>query len=134
MSPRLRKAKAEAAVFPTKEERSRHPRKGHACMSRSADNTALSFRNPSKQKEDHRYETDITGRSKGSGRIGALQDSAGAREIFADIRTPVEVLRALKNVSRHCFLLESAEDSKQWGRYSFLVLTRPWSLPVQITD
>lgn len=43
-----------------------------------------------------------------------------AREIFADIRTPVEVLRALKNVSRHCFLLESAEDSKQWGRYSFL--------------
>ena len=37
MSPRLRKAKAEAAVFPTKEGRSRHPRKGHACMSRPAD-------------------------------------------------------------------------------------------------
>ena len=43
-----------------------------------------------------------------------------SREIFSDIRTPVEVLRILKNVSRHCFLLESAEDSKQWGRYTFL--------------
>ena len=43
-----------------------------------------------------------------------------SREIFSDIRTPVEVLRSLKNVSRHCFMLESAEDSKQWGRYTFL--------------
>ena len=43
-----------------------------------------------------------------------------SREIFSDIRTPMEVLRALKNVSRHCFMLESAEDSRQWGRYTFL--------------
>ncbi len=43
-----------------------------------------------------------------------------SREIFSDIRTPLEVLRALKNVSRHCFLLESVEDSRQWGRYTFL--------------
>lgn len=42
------------------------------------------------------------------------------REIFADIRTPVETLRALQNVSSHCFLLESVEDSRQWGRYTFL--------------
>ncbi len=42
-----------------------------------------------------------------------------SREIFSDIRTPMEVLRALKNVSRHCFMLESAEDSRQWGRYTF---------------
>ena len=42
------------------------------------------------------------------------------REIFSDIRTPVEVLRILQTVSDHCFLLESAEDSKQWGRYTFL--------------
>ena len=33
-----------------------------------------------------------------------------SREIFSDIRTPLEVLRALKNVSRHCFLLESVEE------------------------
>ncbi|MFP3152884.1 anthranilate synthase component I [Lachnospiraceae bacterium ZAX-1] len=41
-------------------------------------------------------------------------------EIFADIATPIEVLRILKNVSRHCFLLESVEDMKKWGRYTFL--------------
>jgi anthranilate synthase component 1 len=42
------------------------------------------------------------------------------REIFSDVRTPLEVLRALQNVSDHCFLLESVEDSRQWGRYTFL--------------
>ena len=42
------------------------------------------------------------------------------REILSDIRTPIEVLRALQNVSDHCFLLESVEDSRQWGRYTFL--------------
>ncbi len=42
------------------------------------------------------------------------------REILADVRTPVEVLRALLKVSDHCFLLESVEDTRQWGRYSFL--------------
>ncbi|MDD3251951.1 MAG: anthranilate synthase component I [Lachnospiraceae bacterium] len=43
-----------------------------------------------------------------------------AREIYADIRTPIEVLRILKKVSRHCYLLESVEESKRWGRYTFL--------------
>ena len=31
-----------------------------------------------------------------------------ATEILSDIRTPIEVLRILKNVSAHCYLLESA--------------------------
>lgn len=43
-----------------------------------------------------------------------------AKEIYADIRTPIEVLRILKQVSRHCYLLESVEESKRWGRYTFL--------------
>ncbi len=43
-----------------------------------------------------------------------------AREIFADLRTPVETLRALQNVNDHCFLLESVEEARQWGRFSFL--------------
>ena len=43
-----------------------------------------------------------------------------ARSILSDTRTPVEVLRILQSVSRHCFLLESAEASKTWGRYTFL--------------
>ena len=42
------------------------------------------------------------------------------REIFSDIATPVQVMRKLQAVSDHCFLLESVEDSRQWGRYSFL--------------
>ena len=42
------------------------------------------------------------------------------REILADIRTPLQVLMALQNVSSHCFLLESAEDSRKWGRYTYL--------------
>ncbi|MGI6262622.1 MAG: anthranilate synthase component I [Succiniclasticum sp.] len=41
-------------------------------------------------------------------------------ELYADFTTPIEVLRKLKRVSSHVFLLESVEDSKQWGRYTFL--------------
>jgi len=43
-----------------------------------------------------------------------------SREINSDIRTPIEVLKILKNVSRHCFLLESLESADKWGRYTFL--------------
>ena len=41
-------------------------------------------------------------------------------EIFADNTTPLEVLKVLKKVSSHAYLLESAEANKRWGRYSFL--------------
>jgi anthranilate synthase component 1 len=41
-------------------------------------------------------------------------------EIYADTCTPTEVLRVLKNVSNHVYLLESAEADKRWGRYSFM--------------
>lgn len=41
-------------------------------------------------------------------------------EMYSDTTTPIEVLRMLKNVSGHVFLLESAEADKKWGRYSFL--------------
>lgn len=40
--------------------------------------------------------------------------------LFADIRTPIEIFRILKNISKHCFILESAEDTKNWGRYTFI--------------
>ncbi len=42
------------------------------------------------------------------------------RQILSDVATPVQVMRKLQMVSDHCFLLESVEDSRQWGRYSFL--------------
>jgi len=40
--------------------------------------------------------------------------------LFSDISTPIEVLRILKEISAHVYMLESVEDSKNWGRYSFL--------------
>ncbi|MDO4399369.1 MAG: anthranilate synthase component I family protein [Coriobacteriia bacterium] len=41
-------------------------------------------------------------------------------KILSDTVTPITVMRKLKRVSDHCYLLESAADSAQWGRYSFL--------------
>lgn len=42
------------------------------------------------------------------------------KELYSDRLTPVEALRRLKKQSHHCFLLESASQNQQWGRYSFL--------------
>ena len=42
------------------------------------------------------------------------------REIYSDIRTPIEVLKILQSVSRHCYILESVENQEKWGRYTFL--------------
>ena len=41
-------------------------------------------------------------------------------EILSDIKTPIEVLRILKNVSGHCYMLESVTGNEEWGRYTFL--------------
>ena len=41
-------------------------------------------------------------------------------EILSDVKTPIEVLRILKNVSSHCYILESVSDHEKWGRYTFL--------------
>lgn len=41
-------------------------------------------------------------------------------EILSDICTPIEALRKLKNVSSHCYLLESVAEKEKWGRYTFL--------------
>ena len=41
-------------------------------------------------------------------------------EILSDICTPIEALDILKNVSSHCYLLESAKQDETWGRYTFL--------------
>lgn len=41
-------------------------------------------------------------------------------EILSDICTPIEALRILKNVSRHCYILESVSGDEKWGRYTFL--------------
>ena len=41
-------------------------------------------------------------------------------ELNSDMLTPLMVIRRLKKVSRHCFMLESAEADKKWGRYTFI--------------
>ena len=41
-------------------------------------------------------------------------------EMLSDILTPIEALRILKNVSTHCYLLESVAEQEKWGRYTFL--------------
>lgn len=41
-------------------------------------------------------------------------------EMFSDTCTQMEVLRILKGVSSHCYMLESVENQEKWGRYTFL--------------
>lgn len=41
-------------------------------------------------------------------------------EILSDILTPIEAMKILKNVSTHCYMLESVAEKEKWGRYTFL--------------
>ena len=41
-------------------------------------------------------------------------------EILSDICTPIEAMKILKNVSTHCYMLESASHNEKWGRYTFI--------------
>ena len=40
-------------------------------------------------------------------------------ELKMDV-TPLQVLKKLKKISSHCYMLESCEDTDNWGRYTFL--------------
>lgn len=42
------------------------------------------------------------------------------KEIFADIVTPIMILRKIASSSKKYFLLESVTGGEKWGRYSFL--------------
>ncbi len=42
------------------------------------------------------------------------------REIYADITTPIALLRKISGISSRYYLLESVEGGEKWGRYSFL--------------
>ena len=41
-------------------------------------------------------------------------------EILIDSYTPVEMFNALHSAYKNCFILESVDNSNQWGRYSFV--------------
>ncbi len=51
---------------------------------------------------------------------GIYRTAPVSMEVQGDFITPIQALRVLQNVSRHCYLFESAEDQQKWGRYSFL--------------
>ncbi|MDR3049284.1 MAG: anthranilate synthase component I family protein [Elusimicrobiota bacterium] len=42
------------------------------------------------------------------------------KELFADIKTSVEILKNLIATGKKCYMLESVESAQNWGRYSFL--------------
>lgn len=42
------------------------------------------------------------------------------KEIYADVITPISLLRRLRQEGKRYFLLESVEGGENWGRYSFL--------------
>lgn len=50
-------------------------------------------------------------------------------EILSDFITPIEAMRILKNVSTHCYMLESAQADDRWGRYTFLASTQSLRSP-----
>lgn len=41
-------------------------------------------------------------------------------EMYADISTPIEVLKKLRKISSNCYILESSQDLQNSGRYTFL--------------
>lgn len=51
---------------------------------------------------------------------GAYRMVPVKKEIFSDRITPMEVMRKLKRVSSHCYMLESLNGAENWGRYTFL--------------
>ncbi|MBP5242101.1 MAG: anthranilate synthase component I, partial [Clostridia bacterium] len=41
-------------------------------------------------------------------------------ELYADVATPIETLKAFKERGEACFLFESVEGGEKWARYSFI--------------
>ena len=43
-----------------------------------------------------------------------------SKELYADVITPIQALKAVMTISSRCYLLESVEGGEKWGRYSFI--------------
>jgi anthranilate synthase component 1 len=58
--------------------------------------------------------------------VESIFDSQDAKRVpvcatlLSDWITPIQAMRRLRKASSHCFMLESAEADKSWGRYTFL--------------
>ena len=55
-------------------------------------------------------------------------------EILSDFTTPIETMKILKNVSTHCYMLESAQANKTWGRYTFLGFDPKMEITCTVND
>ena len=53
-------------------------------------------------------------------------------EMLSDFTTPIETMRILKNVSTHCYMLESARQTRHGDDVRFLILIRSWRSPVSM--
>ena len=53
-------------------------------------------------------------------RKGEYRSVPISTEILSDLATPLELLRILRKVSNHVYLLESVSEHESWGRYTFL--------------
>lgn len=51
---------------------------------------------------------------------GEYKTAPVSTEIPSGEKTPIDILRILKNISGHCYILESVEKDATWGRYTFL--------------
>lgn len=40
--------------------------------------------------------------------------------MHADWLTPIQVMKILKSVNQHCYMLESVDKNHEWGRYTFM--------------
>ena len=52
--------------------------------------------------------------------IGKYKTAPMSLEILSDSITPIQLLMKLKNISKHCYILESISGNEQWGRYTYL--------------
>ena len=57
---------------------------------------------------------------KAIAKTGAYQVLPVSCELLSDLCTPIQALKKLKNVSTHCYILESVDGREKWGRYTFL--------------
>lgn len=53
-------------------------------------------------------------------KTGEYKNIPISTEILSDVKTPIETLKILKNISTNVFILESAGQNETWGRYTFL--------------
>lgn len=52
-------------------------------------------------------------------------------EVLADSCSPVQIMSAVADLSENSFMLESVENSEQWGRYSFIGICPKMEISIQ---